>query len=407
VKVLFVSPLRRRAACALVAAAGLLVARGGRADEPLANSLILGPARPYSIDSIFTRYTHLDQNGHGYQSQAGPSTFPRVNPGDPGSEYLTVEQPQVVITAHQGERITHTLWLPVDVVTAASPDALDAVSTASRTNEAAALQLASSYAATRTTSVGVAGGFHFEEQFRSWNVGAVFARSFAEDNSVLALSVNEVFDWFDKFDIHGDRLGRTARSSTNANIGLTQLLSPSTVAHVDYGVTLQAGTLGNTWNSVPIHVPTLPAGSVGDELLPSFRQRHAFSGRLVQWLPWRGALHASYRFYVDDWGLQAHSVEAQLYQRLTRWLYVRATYRVHQQNGVSFFTTLALSTDSPRTADSDLAPFVAQTVGGMVAFDLDMVPRLRALHLEVGYERYWRTNDLAVDIYTGAVGIRF
>ena len=37
-----------------------------------------------------------------------------------------------------------------------------------------------------------------------------------------------------------------------------------------------------------------------------------------QWLPWNGALRAYYRFYADDWGIVAHSVEAQLLQRLTR-----------------------------------------------------------------------------------------
>jgi Protein of unknown function (DUF3570) len=363
------------------------------AEEPLPSEAIFGRPRPYAIESVRTRFTHYDQTGHGFQSQAG---------GPPGSEALTVEQPQLEVVARQGDRITHRLWVPIDVVTAASPDALDAISSASRVNEAGAIEIASTWQATRTTAASVHGGFHLEEPYRSWDLGGGITHSFADDNAVVAATVNQYFDWFDSYDIHGTRLIRVSRSSTNLNLGFTQLLSSTTVGHVDYGVTLQNGTLGNTWNAVP-----LSTGVFGPERLPPFRQRHAFVGRLAQWLPWRGALHLYYRFYVDDWGLLAHSAEAELYQRITAWLWVRATYRVHQQSGVSFFTTEAAPTKSPRTADSDLAPFVAHTFGGAVAVDLRMIPRLRQLYADFAYERYVRTNDLGVHVYSCALGVRF
>jgi hypothetical protein len=363
------------------------------ADEPLATDAIFGPPRPYSIESVGTRFTHYAQAGHGYQSQAG---------GPPGSEELTVEQPQLEVVAHQGERITHRLWVPMDVVSAASPDALDAVSTASRTNEAGSIELSSTWQATRATAATLHGGFHLEEPYRSWDFGLALAHSFADDNAVLSASVNQYFDWLDTYDIHGTRLDRAGRSSTNANLGITQLLSSRTVGHLDYGVTLQNGTLGNSWNVVP-----LATGTLDDEKLPRFRQRHAFVGRLAQSLPWRAALHLYYRFYADDWGVLAHSAEAALYQRLGPWLWLRATYRVHQQSGVSFFTTAALPTATLRSADSDLAPFVAQTFGGTVGVELKMIPRLRQLSADFSYERYVRSNDLHVDIFSVGFGLRF
>lgn len=369
------------------------------ADEPLATDAIFGRPRPYSIESVRTRYTHFDQNGHGFQSQAG---------GPPGSEELTVEQPQIEVIAHQGDRITHRLWIPMDVVTGASPDAIDgdygvdAISTASRTNEAGAIELASTWQATRATAVTLNGGFHIEEPYRSWNLGLALAHSFADDNAVIAISANQYVDWLDTFDIHGTRLARAGRSSTNLNLGITQLLSSTTVGHLDYGVTLQNGVLGNTWNVVP-----LATGVYGDEKLPTFRQRHAFVGRLAQWLPWRGALHLYYRFYVDDWGVLAHSAEAELYQRVGPWLWLRATYRIHQQRGASFFSTTASPTADLRSADSDLGTFIAQTFGGAVGVDLGMIPKLRMLSADFGYERYVRTNDLHVDVFTVGLGLRF
>jgi hypothetical protein len=394
-----------RHAAALTLPLLLLAAAPGRAraDElggAWGPESIFGAPRPYALESVRTRYTHYDQRGHGYQSQAD---------GSPGSEQLTVDQAQVEIVARQGERLTHTLWVPLDIVSAASPNAIDqingvdAISSASRYNEGGTVALATAYRATRATTYGVHGGFHIEEQYRSWDVGASIAHSFADDNALIAASVNQYVDWFDKFDIHGVRLARLGRSTTNLNLGLTQLLSATTVAHVDYGVTLQTGGLGNTWNAVPDE----RTGGYIDEVLPTFRQRHAFVARLAQWLPWRGALHGYYRFYVDDWGLLAHTLEHTAYQRLTSWLWLRATYRLYRQNGVSFFRTRGALLDPLRTADSDLAPFWAHTVGGAVGADVRVWRRLRSLHAEVGYDRYWRTNDLAAHIVTCGVGFVF
>src|SRR6185436_2655796 len=111
---------------------------------------------------------------------------------------------------------------------------------------------------------------------------------------------------------------------------------PTTFVNVNYGLTLQAGELGNTWNVVP-----LDTGKQGPELLPDERVRHALVGRLSQFLPWEGALHLYYRFYGDDWGIAAHSVETALLQRVLPIAYVGVNYRFHHQAGASFFSTLA------------------------------------------------------------------
>ncbi len=372
----------------------------------------------FSFESINLRFTHYDQYGHGYQSQAGT---PPMGPG-PGSERLTVEEPQLEIVAKQGDRMTYRIWVPVDAVTAASPDAsdssrapngatLDAVSSASRVNNAATLDIDGTYQLDARSTISVRAGAHVEAILRSWNFGLGYTRSFADDNATLSLSVNQILDWFDAFDHTGTRHGRVFRSSTNGNVGLSQLLSPTTVVALNYGLTVQSGTLGNTWNAVPIK-----GGGYGDEILPRLRQRHALVGRLSQALPWRGAVKLFYRFYADDWGTRAHSAEIELHQRVASFFRLRANYRVHYQNGVDFFTTAAdaattlpMADGSPqyRTADSDLQRFVAQTVGGAMMFDLGFVSALKQLHFEIAYERYFRTNDLRVNMYSCALGFRF
>jgi hypothetical protein len=364
-------------------------------------------APPYQIDSVRFRFTQYDQRGVGYQSAAGPV-------GQPGSEWETVQQPQAEVLAHVGERITERLWVPLDVITAASPDHSvyglpvgtappDAVTTASRVNTAGTFDTLTTYRWDRATELSFRAALHLEEPFESWSYGLGASRSFAEDNTVVGISVNQVVDWFDHFNLDGRRNGRVNRSTTNVNATITQVLSPYTIAVLSYGGTLQVGTLGNTWSSV-----LLSDGSRGEERLPRERLRNALSLRVAEWLPWNGALKLYYRAYLDDWSAYAHTLEASLSQRLFRGLHVRAEYRIHRQSAVRFYTEasepLALGY---RTADSDLARLVAQTIGGALSWDLELGGRVRDVHVDVGYERYFRSNDLTVDIATCGLGLLF
>jgi hypothetical protein len=348
------------------------------------------------FESLRLRWSYFDQRGRGHQSQADR---PAVD--QPGSERLTVHQVQAEVTARNG-RLTHRIWVPVDVVTGASPDALDAVSGSSRVNEAGSLEIETSYQASEASAVSLRAGVHVEEPFRSWLLGAGFIRSFANGNTTLAGSLNQDLDWFDRFDLGGRRQEGVYRSSTNLNLGVTQLLSPGTVLHLGYGGTLQLGELSNTWNAVP-----LASGALGLERLPRRRQRHAFVGRVAQAMPGRMALKGHYRFYADDWGLRAHAVEGQLSQRLYRHLHLRGTYRHDLQNGVRFFSTWASPAERFRTADSDLAPFRAHTLGLLLAVELDLVASLYNLRLDLGYEHYVRSNQLTAEIYTWAFALQF
>jgi len=151
----------------------------------------------------------------------------------------------------------------------------------------------------------------------------------------------------------------------------------------------------------------LANGERGPELLPSERIRHAVVGRMAQFLPWNGAVRLHYRLYVDDWGILAHSIEGRLLQRLSPRVYIGALYRFHTQTAPSFFTTRA-SVDAPlRVADSDLAPLDSHTIGAKLVGDTPVSGMAQSLHYEVGYDRYFRTNDLRMDIVTCSIGLRF
>jgi hypothetical protein len=376
----------------------------GSSPTPQNDAAILGENHEgLRLESVTTRITSFNQFGFGYQSKAGPLPF------GPGSERAIILEPQLQVVALQGERYRHVVTVPIDIVTAASPDAIDTglrppdvMSSASRQNTAGTLAYAGTYRVDPASDLTMSGGLHVEEPFRSWHAGISGSHAFAGGDTVISTSVIEVFDWFDRFDIDGHRHGRAERSSATASVGVTQVLTPGTVVTANYGLTIQTGELGNTWNSVP-----LSTGDRGAELLPSERVRHALVARASQFLPWNGALRLYYRLYLDDWGLAAHSAEGQIMQRISPRLYVGALYRFHTQTGVSFFTPLAGPAATLRTADSDLARLDSQTIGGKVVLDLPVDAPMRLLHFEVGYERYFRTNNLSMDVVTWETGYRF
>ena len=59
-----------------------------------------------------------------------------------------------------------------------------------------------------------------------------------------------------------------------------------------------------------------------------------------------------------------------------------------------------------RTADSDLASFVGHTFGAKLALDLPL-RRVRGFSADLSYERYVRSNDLRVDVYSCSLGFLF
>ncbi len=373
----------------------------GASEGEFTDAEVLGNASDVAVELAATRITAYDQTGHGYQSQAGPLA-------GPGSETLHVLQAQGEIDVRQGDALEHRLWIPVDVVTSASANASDryygnpdVVSTASAQNIAKEIGYQLTAHADRNTAWTGGVSFHHEENFLSWALSLELDLALAEDNATLSLAANQVLDWFDAFSLGGARNGRASRSSTNLNLGISQLLSASTLFYASYGITLQRGELSNTWNSVP----TVDGQRIR-EVLPGERNRQALAVGLSQWLPWDGALALSYRYYRDDWAVRAHSLEAELRQRITPAFWVGARYRAHRQTAVAFFTTRAAADATTATADSDLGAFGARTLGGEAELVLP-TRRFGGLFLSAGYDWYARSDHLVVRVFTWASGFRF
>jgi hypothetical protein len=364
--------------------------------EPASDAAILGQSKQgVHVDEFRLRMTTFYQNGRGYQSQAGTIA-------GPGSERALIVQPMMLVGIRQSPRIHHEVVIPVDIVSAASANALDVISHASAVNESIGIELTSRFDLTDDDRLTSNITWHEEEPFGSGSFGLGYSRDLADDNATLGISGQATFDRFDYLQPNGDRYGRRNRTALNGNLSFLQLLSPTTVFDVNYGLTFQQGTLETSYNSVPMEGGT----SRTKELFPHSRTRHAVQARIAQHLPdSHTTLRAAYRYYTDSFQLRAHTAEFELHQYLFPRLLARGSFRYYAQSGVDFFSTaLPLQTSplQPRTADSDLAEFHAREYG------LKLLWLVRAQSsLDVSWFYYSRDNGLDANVISFGYGSGF
>lgn len=364
------------------------------------------PDEGWRVEEARFRFNYFNQKGFGYQSQAGP--------GIAGSERLYVYEPMFYVRARQNSKVEHTVTLPIDVITSASTDAIDALTSASRVNKAGTLRIESRVKTTEADTLKFVYGGHLEEWFASVFGGVGYTRDLAQDNATISVRVNGSFDSFKPY---GPRPGGVTppgnrfdvRGGVSGNAEVFQILSRTAWVKLGYGITWRKGDLLTPWNSVPVFCNPEVTECLGrvQEKFPRTRLRQAVSGLLAQYIPrTKTTVRAIYRFYADDYDVRAHTLLGKIYQSVTERAYISAHYRAHHQTAVYFWTTnLGLSDfdfKAPRTSDSDLARFWAHEWGVKTLIHLTPPGRTHQHDIDVYFNRYTRTNNLSVNV--GSIG---
>lgn len=358
-----------------------------------------GPA----IEQVGFRFAVFEQEGRGLQSQAS------FDPLQRGSEHAWIFQPMGSFLVRQDRNATHSVTIPIDIVTAASPDALDAVTTASRDNEAGGADVMTTVRDTDNVSYQLHVGFHMEEYWGSGFLGGAVLHNFADDNATLRTGVEVILDSFDALQPNGVDPGPVvSRFGIATSTALSQMLSPTTIVSGTYTFTAQFGHLETTYNSVPLASGT---GRIADRY-PRSRGRHTLTAELRQAVPDTDTyLGLSYRLYVDSFGAIAHSARFVATQYLGD-LWLRGHYRFHHQDAPSFWMSSApddLPGWVPRTADSDLETLDAHELGLNVRWFFDRRGALtaRSSFLQLAYLYYWRSNSLQAHVGSFELGVGF
>ena len=256
----------------------------------------------------------------------------------------------------------------VDAVSSASVDVISAATTRFKENrieEGAAVRAGVG----QGTEASLGYTHSAENDWQSHAVEVGVSRDLAKKNAKLSLG----------YGFTRNRVGRAKDPSFEAmldihgaQLGFAQVLDRRSLLTLAYTVSRASGYQGSPYRYV------MMAGEfAAPETPPEERTRHAITARVLRMFGRATTLDASYRFYVDDWGVTSHTVEVAASRMITDELSVRIRARGYRQGRADFYRE---SYDQPMrymTVDRELSTFW-DAMGGVKlgyagdSFDLDL-----------------------------------
>lgn len=300
--------------------------------------------------------------------------------GGVGTEKAEVFSPVILLAW----RVSESLSVSADV-------GIDQVSSASMGNIQMELSSASIPASdTRTfgtlkakkkwkaSTFGLSVGAATEYDYQSLSYGLDWSIDLNQANTSVSASVRRFDDAIDLIGIDGygkqggglpPTTGSGDRTTTDFTAAFAQTLGRRTAASLELFVSQQDGVLSTPYHEVVIgpHAPDDPAGEHVAERLPDSRLRRAASLRLNHSFSDRFVLRTSYRYYSDDWGISAHTIDLEPRFRLKsdREMWVFPILRYSTQTGADYFGVPGTFTgaESYYTSDWDLAETSTSKLG--------------------------------------------
>ncbi|MEQ1560535.1 MAG: DUF3570 domain-containing protein [Methyloglobulus sp.] len=209
---------------------------------------------------------------------------------------------------------------------------------------------------------------------------------------------------------------RGNRQDWGAQLGLTQLLDKNSLASLDMTYTRSSGYLANPYKLVYVYeMQPVPGTELLEanpnsiaflEVRPNERNQfnwHFGYDHFIE--PLDAALHFNYHFAHDDWGIQAHTFDADWVQPLGAGWTVTPRVRYYSQSAADFYTT-GIFTDAIRvvvgdqnaytlpnhySSDQRLSGFGTLSGGLTVAKQFS-----KGVSLETGFEYYTHQGSLKI-----------
>lgn len=150
----------------------------------------------------------------------------------------------------------------------------------------------------------------------------------------------------------------------NYQVGLSQILTKNLLMTLNYEAITDEGFLNNPYRSVRYLATPTTTGSQ-QEVYPRTRTSNAVAAHFRYYLPYRAAVELGYRYYADDWDIEAHTAEVNYTHPLTEDWTVELDYRYYTQSDAEFYSDLFPRQDAQNflARDKELSKFNDQSVG--------------------------------------------
>lgn len=190
--------------------------------------------------------------------------------------------------------------------------------------------------------------------------------------------------------------GSSPRQTYTASLSYSQIINTRLQASFLLDLVEQHGYLG-----LPFHRVYFTGGVDSVEKLPSARFKLPLGLRLNYFLGDKVILRGYYRYYIDSWGLHAHTASLEVPVKITPFFSVSPFYRYYTQTAVNYFAPYEQHrlTDTYYTSNYSLSAFSSHFFGtGLRIAPPNGVLGTHLAALELRYGHYTQTTDLVSDI---------
>lgn len=154
-------------------------------------------------------------------------------------------------------------------------------------------------------------------------------------------------------------------------LGISQVLTKSFILSGSYEAISDQGFLNNPYRSARIdggNPLTINSATV-PEVYPETRRSHAVSVTGKQYLPIKGTVSGSVRYFTDTWGITAQNIELGYSQYLGSQSWIIDTHvRFYNQGKASFYEDSFASPQRYMARDKELSKFKSYGVGASVSY---------------------------------------
>lgn len=224
-----------------------------------------------------------------------------------------------------------------------------------------------------------------QNAYESTGVGTTLARDFNQRNTTLVAGVGYSQDvvkpqdgiYYGMSSIADNQVRRRddTKDQLDLQLGVTQVIAHGTLAQLNYVRGWAEGYMTNPYKIISI--VNAVTGSTGDydavhEKRPRTRDTNALYAQLNQSVG-NGVAYFSYRYFWDDWGIRAHTVDVKYRQPLGERLFVQPHVRYYQQTAADFYRSMLTNTEAANlpeyaSADYRLAKLHTTSVGVKVGY---------------------------------------
>ncbi len=270
--------------------------------------------------------------------------------GGKGTEKLIVYEPEVII--NRSIDSLHAIWVDagLDIITSASMDNIDFVkSSASRVSKRAFIMPGYEIKLKKRPNVvlGANGYFSIESAYLSRGAAVSVDYLTRDKSQEFTAQLQAFFDDLRWGLLNGERplklvypvelRGREwfpnyTRNTYNLSASFTQTINEKMMLAIFPGVSYQQGLL-----STPYHRAYFTDSSEKVEKLPDKKWLLPLGVQLNSFILDRYILSLYYRFYRDNFGITAHTVEVDLTVKLNSRFSLTPTFRFYTQHGSPYF----------------------------------------------------------------------